>query len=161
LIATYWTRTGIKFYIFTLICFCLVGGYFILREPSMLAANWRASSEHHIGVALFFGFAAALLGISGFESSSNFIEEQKEGVFPKTLRNMWVTVTIFNPLICLLVLGVVPIASMQEHGEDLLAFSGARIAGKKKLSRHSRRELAETMGARVQQTASHKAEFCA
>jgi amino acid transporter len=117
------------FHIFTLICFCLVGGYFILREPSMLVANWRAPSEHHLGVALFFGFAAALLGISGFESSSNFIEEQKEGVFPKTLRNMWVAVTIFNPLICLLVLGVLPIASMQEHSEDLLAFSGARMAG--------------------------------
>lgn len=116
-------------HIFTLTCFCLAGGFFIIREPSMLIANWRAPSERHIGVALFFGFAAALLGISGFESSSNFIEEQKEGVFPKTLRNMWVAVSIFNPLICLLVLGVLPLASMQEHGEDLLAFSGARMAG--------------------------------
>jgi amino acid transporter len=110
------------FHIFTLICFCLVGGYFILREPSMLAANWRAPSKHHIGVALFFGFAAALLGISGFESSSNFIEEQKEGVFPKTLRNMWVAVTIFNPLICLLVLGVLPITSMQEPARTCSRF---------------------------------------
>jgi len=31
-----------------------------------------------------------MLGISGFESSANYVEEQKEGVFPKTLRNMWV-----------------------------------------------------------------------
>jgi amino acid transporter len=117
------------FHIFTLVCFCLAGGFFSIRQPSMLIANWRAPSEHHLGVALFFGFAAALLGISGFESSSNFIEEQEENVFPKTLRNMWVAVTIFNPLICLLVLGVLPIASMQAHSEDLLAFSGARMAG--------------------------------
>src|SRR5215217_1666695 len=38
--------------------------------------------------ALFFGFAAAMLGISGFESSANFVEEQARGVFPRTLRNM-------------------------------------------------------------------------
>jgi amino acid transporter len=117
------------FHIFTLVCFCLVGGLVILRDPSMLIANWKAPSQHHVLIALFFGFAAALLGISGFESSSNFIEEQQEGVFPKTLRNMWVAVSIFNPLIAVLVLGVLPIASMQEHSEDLLAFSGSRMAG--------------------------------
>ncbi len=116
-------------HIFTLTCFCVAGGFFMLRDPSMLIANWTAPSEHRVGVALFFGFAAALLGISGFESSSNFIEEQQEGVFPRTLRNMWVAVSIFNPLICVLVLGVLPIASMQDHSEDLLAFSGARMAG--------------------------------
>ena len=42
------------------------------------------------------GFASAMLGVSGFESSANFVEEQAEGVFPKTLRNMWVAVTILN-----------------------------------------------------------------
>lgn len=45
---------------------------------------------------VFFGFASGLLGVSGFESASNFIEEQKPGVFPKVLRNMWATVTILN-----------------------------------------------------------------
>jgi hypothetical protein len=29
--------------------------------------------------AIFFVFSAAMLGISGFESSSNFVEEQKRG----------------------------------------------------------------------------------
>jgi hypothetical protein len=29
----------------------------------------------------FLGFSAAMLGISGFESSSNFVEEQEQGVF--------------------------------------------------------------------------------
>jgi hypothetical protein len=43
--------------------------------------------------ALFLGFSAAMLGISGFESSSNFVEEQEQGVFPKTLRNMWAIVS--------------------------------------------------------------------
>src|SRR6516164_4960171 len=51
------------FHIFTLVCFCLTGGLVILRDPSMLIANWKAPSQHHVLIALFFGFAAALLGI--------------------------------------------------------------------------------------------------
>ncbi|EGC34327.1 hypothetical protein DICPUDRAFT_55909 [Dictyostelium purpureum] len=48
---------------------------------------------------IYFGFGAAMLGVTGFETSSNFIEQQEPGVFPKTLRNMWIIVSIFNPLI--------------------------------------------------------------
>ncbi|KAH9116592.1 hypothetical protein LEN26_008458 [Aphanomyces euteiches] len=36
--------------------------------------------------AIFFGFSEAMLGVTGFETSANFVEEQKPGVFPKTLR---------------------------------------------------------------------------
>ena len=34
------------------------------------------------------GFSSAMLGITGFETSANFIEEQEPGVYAKTLRNM-------------------------------------------------------------------------
>jgi amino acid transporter len=79
--------------------------------------------------ALFFGFCAAMLGISGFESSANFVEEQKEGVFPKTLRNMWVAVAIFNPTMALLALALVPIADVPGHQEALLAHMGNDVGG--------------------------------
>ncbi len=79
--------------------------------------------------ALFFGFAAAMLGISGFESSANFIEEQKEGVFPLTLRNMWIAVAVFNPLISLLAQGLVPVDQMRAHEQDLLAQMGLVSGG--------------------------------
>ncbi|KAH9072446.1 hypothetical protein Ae201684P_022024 [Aphanomyces euteiches] len=36
--------------------------------------------------AIFFGFSAAMLGVTGFETSANFVQEQKPGVFSKTLR---------------------------------------------------------------------------
>lgn len=36
--------------------------------------------------ALFFGTSTAMLGISGFESSSQFVEEQADGVFDETLK---------------------------------------------------------------------------
>jgi amino acid transporter len=59
--------------------------------------NWKSEPIENIPVDIFYGFALALLGVSGFETSSNYIEEQKPGVFPKTLRNMWYVVSLFNP----------------------------------------------------------------
>ena len=47
-----------------------------------------------------------MLGVSGFESSANFVEEQAEGVFVLTLRNMWASVAFFNPAIACLALCV-------------------------------------------------------
>ncbi|MDG2131598.1 MAG: APC family permease [Fuerstiella sp.] len=81
-------------------------------------------------MALFFGFSAAMLGISGFESSSNFVEEQKAGVFPKTLRNMWIAVSFFNPLMALLALALVSISAVSEHQTALLAHLGEVAGGK-------------------------------
>ena len=81
-----------------------------------------------IGMAIFWGFAAAMLGISGFESSANFVEEQQDGVFPKTLRNMWVVVSIFNPLMAFLALAVVPIPEVSIHETNLLSHMG-QISG--------------------------------
>lgn len=45
--------------------------------------------DGNVLTAIFFGFGASMLGITGFESSSNYVEEQAPGVFRKTLRNMW------------------------------------------------------------------------
>ena len=101
----------------------------VVHDPSLLAANWSLPSPGGMGKALLFGLAAAMLGISGFESSANFIEEQKQGVFPKTLRNMWIAVAIFNPLISFLSLGMIPLARIQEVPPDLLAEMGTLSAG--------------------------------
>lgn len=107
---------------------CIVA---IAANPSTLAENFALPPpERGLLRALFFGFSAAMLGISGFESSANFIEEQKPGVFPKTLRNMWVAVTVFNPLISLLSLGMLPLARIQETPPDLLAQMGRMSAGR-------------------------------
>ena len=102
--------------------------YLLVNGFATLNLNWNAPSDLSVPEALFLGFAAAMLGISGFESSSNFVEEQAEGVFPKTLRNMWVTVSVFNPAMALLALAIVPIPEVDNHREDLLAHMGG-IAG--------------------------------
>jgi amino acid transporter len=80
--------------------------------------------------ALFLGFSAAMLGISGFESSANFVEEQAKGVFQKTLRNMWVVVTIFNPLIAFLAIAVLPLVEVGQHTETLLSHLGTVTGGR-------------------------------
>jgi amino acid transporter len=85
-----------------------------------------------VATALFFGFSVALLGISGFESSSNFVEEQERDVFPKTLRNMWIAVSVFNPSMAFLALALVPIITIQQDDGvqfALLAEMGRRAGG--------------------------------
>lgn len=83
-----------------------------------------------IGTALFFGFSAAMLGISGFESSANFVEEQKKGVFPKTLKNMWLAVSILNPLIAFLAIGVMSLTQVEAHESSFLNYMASLTGGK-------------------------------
>ncbi len=107
----------------TLLCgFCLY--YFFNNGFDTLINNFHMPVEGGIVQALFFGFSAAMLGISGFESSANFVEEQKPGVFPKTLRNMWIVVSIFNPLIAFLALALIPMEVVNNNQEALLSFLG-------------------------------------
>ncbi|HDZ61523.1 MAG TPA: APC family permease, partial [Nitrospirae bacterium] len=101
----------------------------IFNGLGTLAANMQTPNENGIVVALFFGFSAAMLGISGFESSANFVEEQSEGVFPKTLRNMWIAVSVINPGIALLALSLIPLGQIPQHQEALLAHMGGVAGG--------------------------------
>jgi len=118
-------------HIATLLLLLGVGVLFVLRGgPATLVENLSAPMEISVTQALFFGFAAAMLGISGFESSSNFVEEQAHGVFPKTLRNMWGAVSFFNPSMALLALALVPIAAVPENQEALLSYMGLVAGGK-------------------------------
>lgn len=117
------------FHIFTLSVLSISGIVYLINDPSLLQNNWHTPSSEGFIKSLFFGFAAAMLGISGFESSANFIEEQKQGVFPKTLRNMWVAVAFFNPLISLLSLSLLPLLVIQQVPPDLLAQMGDKTLG--------------------------------
>ncbi|MEZ6006029.1 MAG: APC family permease [Planctomycetota bacterium] len=101
-----------------------------MHGPAVLWENLRTPTPGGIGMALFFGFSAAMLGISGFESSANFVEEQEDGVFPKTLRNMWLAVTVLNPGMAILALALVPIQAVRDTYENnLLSHMGALASG--------------------------------
>ena len=73
-----------------------------------------------------------MLGVTGFESSANFIEQQKPGVFPKTLRNMWVLVSFFNPILCFISLCSLPLSQLTDPAQNasLLSLVGRVSAGK-------------------------------
>lgn len=110
-----------------LVGFC---GYYIFEIGfDILLTNFKLPVEGGIVQALFFGFSAAMLGISGFESSANFVEEQKKGVFPKTLRNMWIVVSIFNPLLAFLALVILPMATVDNNQDALLSLMGELSGG--------------------------------
>jgi hypothetical protein len=66
---------------------------------------------------------------SGFETSSNYIEEQKAGVFPQTLRNMIIIVGLFNPLLAFLTLSFIRLPISAQTSPQVLALMGQEAAG--------------------------------
>ncbi|EQC26206.1 hypothetical protein SDRG_15943 [Saprolegnia diclina VS20] len=124
----------------TLIVLCVASIVFVIRDQgAILTSNYQAPYpdinmagqwiDGSVWTALFFGTSTAMLGISGFETSAQFVEEQAPGVFPKTLRNMWWGVVIFNPLISFLALGVLPLSAIQAHKNTVLAAMGKAVGG--------------------------------
>ncbi len=108
----------------------LSAAYFVFVNGLDLASiNFKTPLKASLFTVLFLGFSTAMLGISGFESSANFVEEQEPGVFPKTLRNMWIAVSILNPTIALLAVMVLPIGVIGDNQEALLSFMGSKTGG--------------------------------
>jgi amino acid transporter len=102
----------------------------LLASQKTLLANWNLMRfQVDWPKALFLGVSAAMLGVSGFESSANFVEQQRTGVFRLTLRNMWLAVIVFNPLIALLALGLLPVGDIGMYQDDLLSRMGAMVGG--------------------------------
>lgn len=123
------------FHIISLVVFVAIGGLlFLTNGPAIAHMNdvaTQALLAQHGGLlnTLFLAFSASLLGVSGFESSANFVEEQKHGVFAKTLRNMTFAVAIFNPLIAAVILRVMPLESIIASKDFLLADAAHLIGG--------------------------------
>jgi len=119
------------FHMGTLAVFAILGIASLPPDFHIFKANLGTLPEGGALVtAVALGFSAALLGISGFESSANFVEEQKEGVFRKTLRNMLVAVAIFNPLTSILSLNLLPLEQIVSHKDYLLSEMALLMGGK-------------------------------
>jgi len=110
------------FHISTLTVFCVFGFISIPSDFHIFKGNLATLPVgQDLLIAVCLGFSAALLGISGFESSANFVEEQDVGVFRKTLRNMLITVAVFNPLISVLSLNLLPLEEIISNKDYLLS----------------------------------------
>lgn len=130
-------KVAIGIFLFHLTSLVILSGFIIyflsFNGIDIFLKNWTFSgNEGSITNAIFFGFAASMLGVSGFESSANFVEEQKSGVFPKTLRNMWGIVSIINPLMAIFALALfaIPVLQSPEYQSTLLVEMGKHVGGK-------------------------------
>jgi amino acid transporter len=92
-------------------------------------ATQQLFAQHGTLKMLFFAFSASLLGVSGFESSANFVEEQAPGVFRLTLRNMLLGVVFFNPLITLVVLRSLDLSTIAQVKDFVLADVAFSLGG--------------------------------
>jgi amino acid transporter len=118
------------FHMGTLATFCILGFFSIPGDFHILAENLKTMpSGNGLLIAIAMGFSAALLGISGFESSANFVEEQDVGVFRKTLRNMLVAVGVINPLTSILSLCMLPVATIVLFKDYLLSEMAYMMGG--------------------------------
>jgi len=116
-----------------LIGFCSVKFF---KDFTLLKANWQEYTALQAGIGdyfllLFKGYGASMLGITGFETSANYVEEQAPGVFPLTLRNMWICVAFFNPVISFLSTGILPVSVITDPTQSsaILSLMGDAAAG--------------------------------
>jgi len=100
----------------------------------LVASNLRANFYFTGGASklsdrVMLGFSNAMLGVSGFESSANFVEEQESGVFPKTLRNMWYAVSVLNITFIFLCLFATRLEELIEYKDMSLSFLARKVSG--------------------------------
>jgi len=118
------------FHMSTLTVFCVLGFISMPSDFHIFKGNLATlPMGQDLLIAVCLGFSAALLGISGFESSANFVEEQDVGVFRKTLRNMLIAVAVFNPLISVLSLNLLPLEQIITNKDYLLAEMAHHMGG--------------------------------
>jgi amino acid transporter len=130
-------KVAIGIFLFHLSSLVVLSGfiiYFLSQNGiSTFLGNWDSPLPENGSVsrAIFLGFAASMLGVSGFESSANFVEEQQMGVFPKTLRNMWAIVSIINPLMAVFALALftIPVLQSEPYQNTLLIEMGKQVGG--------------------------------
>lgn len=130
------SKVAIGIFLFHLASFVLLSGFIIFflfnNGIGLFFDNWHfPTTGGSITNAIFLGFAASMLGVSGFESSANFVEEQQKGVFPKTLKNMWIIVSIINPLTALFALSLfaLPLLQSDAYQNTLLVEMASHVGG--------------------------------
>ena len=130
------SKVAIGIFIFHLVSLLILSAfisyYLLLNGLDLFLLNQKVRlREGSIGMAIFFGFAASMLGVSGFESSANFVEQQADGIFPKTLKNMWAVVSIVNPLMALFALALFALPTLQSdnYQNTLLIQMGEQVGG--------------------------------
>lgn len=128
------SKVAIGIFVFHIVSMIVLAGslgfYLLQHGLGVFIQNWHYPVQGgSIWIAIFLGFSASMLGISGFESSANFVEEQERGVFKKTLRNMWIVVSVINPLMAFFAITVVPINEVRTLYQNTLLSHMGDVSG--------------------------------
>ncbi len=126
--------TGIAaFHFALLIVIAIWGGLYLIFNDVDLAKvlTIKPSGELTFSM-LIYGFATAFLGISGFESAAQIVEELEEPIL-KTVRRLYFTVVILvsitGPLISFLCLVILTQNEVDQSKDFLLAALAGKIGG--------------------------------
>ncbi|RYY38689.1 amino acid permease, partial [archaeon] len=109
-----------------------------------LGANWNTEYPNIVDgnsgsiiasgtwfTALFFGYSSALLGITGFETAANYVEEMKDSrTYVNTLRNMWWVAAAFNPIISVCAMTVLDMSAIYANSTTVLSAMAYQLGGK-------------------------------
>jgi len=108
----------------------LVAAVYGMQNPEIMDSNLREPLKYDWPLSLVFGFCVAMLGVTGFETSANYIEEQKRGVYPRTLFNTWLVIFILNPVLSVVCMAVLDLNTIEAHHRDVLAKVAYDAGGK-------------------------------
>lgn len=99
-----------------------------------LLANWNdplatgGSGGKSTARALFDGTVVAFVGLTGFETTVSYAASVTPGSFSKALRNIWLTVTLLEAPMSLIVLAVLPLSAIRSSN-DVLALLASKAVG--------------------------------
>ncbi|PWN48311.1 hypothetical protein IE53DRAFT_319658 [Violaceomyces palustris] len=105
---------------------------------SLLAENWRVgmasfsssalTGGKSVARAIFDGTCVAFVGLTGIECTPSYVNQVKDGQFPKALRNLQIIIILTEAPLMLLVLANVPLKDVL-GGSNVLSLLG-NVAGK-------------------------------
>jgi len=137
-----------SFHLLTLSVLVIVSFIFIFSNGGgAWVQNWNSqlpiSKSGGIPMDIYMGYSVALLGLTGFETSANYIEEagpfeteknkvgpvRQLSVFEKTIDRMWWLVIIINPVIAVATLGVCDLQTITSNAANILSVVGQTAGG--------------------------------
>ncbi|KAH6906793.1 amino acid permease [Coprinopsis sp. MPI-PUGE-AT-0042] len=99
-----------------------------------LKDNWAQSKQEQpdgasIARQIYYGICIGMLGLTGFECTPSYVSRIKPGRFPAVLRNLHMPAIVFNALLMLLVMAIVPL-DVTRGGANILSVLGEKSAGR-------------------------------